>query len=525
MSPRIPVTFAPAGITSWVDSGATVLEAARAAGVLVSAPCGGRGVCGKCAVKVVEGELVAPDQLEKRGLAVAPPGVRLSCRAMVDSPVTIRPLIASSPVSTSAAEPAHDEHFVAAVDLGTSTVSAVIVGSASGRELGRAVVANRQQAFGADVVSRIAHAVGGGLPDVEDAAVGSVIEALEHACGKAGACFDRITQVVFAGNTAMIALLLGADVATLATAPFAVPPGVSGRFASDVLSSSLEHAEFWAVPPLGAMVGGDVSAGLLTAGVASASDDCVFIDIGTNAEMVVRWKGHLVYASAAAGPAFEGWGLSNGGPAIDGAIVSVSMESGALALSVVGGGKPAWIAGSGVISAVALLLTLGHLDEAGALSAAGPLADRFDTNAEGVLGVNLGMDSAPVFLSQLDIRAFQTAKAAIAAGLLALARHVRLKPKRVERLVLAGSFGSALAISDLVTTGVIPQELSGGVILVNDAALVGAASVAFDHALLAELESITRTAEHVELAADKAFTETFIAATALRPFTLKKGFV
>lgn len=525
MSPRIPVTFAPAGVTSWVDSGATVLEAARAAGVLISAPCGGRGVCGKCAVKVIEGELVAPDELEKRGLSIAPPGVRLSCRARADSPVTIRPLIAGSPVSTSTLEPAQDEHFVAAVDLGTSTVSAVIVGSASGRELGRAVVANRQQVYGADVISRIAYAVGGGLPDVERAAVESVVEALEYACGKAGACFDRVTQVVFAGNTAMMALLLGADVTSLATTPFAVPDGITGRISSQALSASLEHAEFWAVPPLGAMVGGDVSAGLLTAGVASASDDCVFIDIGTNAEMVVRWKGHLAYASAAAGPAFEGWGLSNGGPAVAGAIVSVAMDSDALTRVVVGGGEPAWIAGSGLVSAVALLLALGHLDETGALSAAGPLADRFGTNAEGVLRVDLGVESAPVFLSQLDVRAFQTAKAAIAAGLLALARHVRLKPKRVERLVLAGSFGSSLAIDDLVNTGVIPQELSGGAVLVNDAALVGAASVAFDHALVADLESITRKAEHVELAADQAFTEIFIAATALRPFTLKKGFV
>ncbi len=524
MSLRTPVTFVPAGITAWVDSGETVLDAARAAGVLISAPCGGRGVCGKCAVKVLDGDLMPPDEQEKRGLAVAPPGIRLSCRARVDSPVTIRPLVATGVSSTAGEDPVQDDLFVAAVDLGTSTVSAVIVGGVSGRELGRAVAANRQQAYGADVVSRIAHAMSGGASDLHAAAIASVLEVLEEACGHAGACFDRITRVVFAGNTAMMALLINAEIAPLAAAPFSLPSGISGEFSSTELSVALERATFSAISPLGAMVGGDILAGMFAAGIIAAEDDCMFIDIGTNAEMVVRWKRRLLFASAAAGPAFEGWGLSCGGPAVDGAIVSLDYESDILTPIVIGGEAPTWLSGSGLVSVVALLLSVGHLDAQGAMQQSGPLASLFDRDENGVLRVNVGTTEAPVFLSQLDVRAFQTAKAAIAAGILVLSKYSRLKPKRLKRFVITGGFGSALSVEDLVNTGVIPEEMIDRVVVVNDAALLGAASVALDMTLEGDIEGFSEKAEHIELASEQSFTDGFVPATALRRFTMRKGF-
>ena len=224
MTSGVPVTFVPAQVTVWVEQGTTVLDASKRAGLIVAAPCGGRGVCGSCAVRLVSGHLSDPDDVERKSLCNAPGDVRLACRARVDGPCEVRPLLAESP-----AEPAVSHgvqaRLVAGVDLGTTSVAVLLVDAASGREVARAAVPNRQQAFGADVLTRMSAALAGSSAELQEAADLSIASAIAVACELGGVQALGVETLVVAGNSAMIALLMGADVTPLATAPFTAPCG------------------------------------------------------------------------------------------------------------------------------------------------------------------------------------------------------------------------------------------------------------------------------------------------------------
>jgi uncharacterized 2Fe-2S/4Fe-4S cluster protein (DUF4445 family) len=519
MSVRVPVTFVPAGVTVWVDAGTTVIDAARRGGVIIPAPCGGRGVCGKCGVKVLEGELEAPDEEERRGLKSAHTGIRLACRARIIFPVALRPVIVQGGV-VPAGEPVVETGLVAAVDLGTTTVNAVIVGRASGRELGQATVPNAQQSFGGDVVSRIGAATSGQSEALRIAAEESVLLALNEACGRAGACVRGIDRLVIAGNSAMIALLAGADVGGLAHAPFAAPD-LDPELASERIASELAPgAVMRLVPAVSAFVGGDLVAASIAAGLNAGAENTLLIDIGTNAEIAVYSRGRIVVASAAAGPAFEGYGVSCGGPAISGGIRAVRIEGGGFVLDVIGGGQPEWLTGSGIVSLIAALRSTGHLDASGLMQREGPCAGRFERTEEGIESVALAEN---IRLLQTDVRVFQSAKAAVAAGIVATLRSAGVKPRGVERVLIAGGFGAALDPDDLVELGVLPIEFQNRIKVIGDAALLGGATLAFDPSLEVDALAIVEAAHHVELASNEDFTSGFVAATALEPFRLKRG--
>lgn len=222
MTHRVPVTFVPAGVTAWVESGSTLLEAAKRVGIMLPAPCGGRGVCGSCGVRVLSGELSEPDEREGECIRRAPSDVRLACRARVNGPCEIRPLLAAS-IATPEGAPAAEMRLVAGVDLGTTTVAALLVDASTGREVARAAVPNQQQAFGADVLTRMSAALSGSAAQLQVAAESSVVSAIEASAAHGGVSAAGIVRVVVAGNSAMSALLLGADVAPLATSPFTAP--------------------------------------------------------------------------------------------------------------------------------------------------------------------------------------------------------------------------------------------------------------------------------------------------------------
>ncbi|TLM98213.1 MAG: DUF4445 domain-containing protein, partial [Actinobacteria bacterium] len=214
MSARIPVEFAPSGRVAWVDPGTTVLRASQLAGAPIAAPCGGRGVCGGCGVRVLAGSLADPDAAESAGLSRAPQGVRLACRAQVVSPVSVRPVMTAEGSCFTGI--ATNEPLVAAVDLGTTSVSAIAVERSSGREVGRATVANRQASWGADVLSRLSAALAGDGAALQAAAEDSVLEAIGLA---AGGATSQVERLVIAANPVMSALLAGADASGLAAHP------------------------------------------------------------------------------------------------------------------------------------------------------------------------------------------------------------------------------------------------------------------------------------------------------------------
>lgn len=529
MPARVPVTFSPAGVTVWVAAGTTVLAAARAAGVLISAPCGGRGVCGSCAVRVLEGTLESPDDLERAGLASAPSGVRLACRARVASRVIVNPVVNTAPTaSTRVGSDVSD--LVAGIDLGTTTVSAVIVARGSGMELGRATVPNAQQSYGADVLSRISEAMSGSSAELATAAERSMLQALEAACGHAGACLKEIRRLVIAANSAMMALAVKADPGALAAAPFELPE-LPSPMTTGLLSAALPNAHLEFAPPIAAFVGGDASAGLLAAGMLRQDSGVdpgpeILVDMGTNAEILAVSKLGVIVASAPAGPAFEGFGISSGGAWARGAVEHVSADGTGILISVSGGGQAGFISGSGLISAIAALRRAGHLTPDGRMVVEGPWSDRFAMLGE-VLGFSLSADGAGApHILQTDVRSFQMAQAAVATAISAVMAASRIKPASVNRLVVGGGFGSSVRPDDLVELGIVPQEFAGRIELAGNTALLGAAMLAFDETLMERLKAEVSHAVHLDLVGDPGFSKSFVEHLELKPFRLeRKGFL
>ena len=528
MQARVPVTFAPAGITIWVAPGVTVAEAARAASVLLAAPCAGRGVCGGCGVRVVGGALEPADEVEARALARAPRGVRLACRARVAGAVEVQPLYAGAPTGETptsttpevAGAPRRDVALVAGIDLGTTSVAALIAEVDSGRELARASVANRQSSFGADVLSRISASLAGESDALRSLAEDSALAALRAAGEAGGADVSRIERLVVAGNSAMAALLMGADTTSLASHPFTPPVGGEPLAVDSALRRAIAPgAQATLVPPMAAFIGGDALAATVAAGLVDVDAPVLLVDLGTNAELVLARPDGLLVTSTAAGPAFEGVGVSCGGPAVAGAVDRLVIADGAVKLHAIGDAQPQWFSGAGLVSAIAALMSAGHIQPDGAMVAAGPLAARFARDEAGVLGVRLSADEAPlVMLTQLDVRALQLAKAAVRAGIEALLRHAALSAAELSEVLVAGAFGAALQPEDLVAIGVLPSNAASRIRRVGNAALEGAAAMALDSSLSAIAAQTVARAVHVDLAADSAFSADFIVATEFRPY-------
>jgi len=514
MSRCVPVTFAPSGATVWVDPGMSVLDAARKAGVVVPAPCGGRGVCGACGVRVEAGDLAAPGPDEQAGLTRAPSGVRLACKAVIAGAVTLRP-VATLPEGALTEEPRCADTIFAAVDLGTTGVSAVALDASTGREIGRASVPNRQQTWGADVLSRVSAAIGGAAFELRRAAEASIEDAIGYACT---GCTDRVERLVISGNTAMAALLCGADVSSLASAPFDPPVGGDVLPQDAALRSVLsEGAQVLVVPPLAGFVGGDALAGVVATGMLESTGPSMLIDVGTNAEIVLATRGELWVASAAAGPAFDGGGVSCGGPAVDRAVVRVGLADDRVDVETIGGGDPLWFSGAGLMSALALLVRTGHVSGDGRLLSHGPLGDRFGMDSAGVVTVDFSSGGGELVLTQRDVRELQLAKAAVRTGIVHVLRAACMRPESLESVFVAGAFGAALPAEDLVTLGVVPVEAQGAVRHVGNSSLEGAATIAMDPQIL-DATAAAVEVHHVDLAGDSKFQATLMGALELAPY-------
>lgn len=506
----------PSGVTAWVSEGETILAAARNAGVPIAASCAGRGTCGECGVRLVSGVLQEADAVEKRGLTRAPDGVRLACQARVSGHVTVQPLI-SLGVQAEQFDPVAGAELVAAIDLGTTMVGAVVIDRKSGREIGRSTVANQQSVWGADVLSRLSASVSGEDTALRESAERSIVAALEAAAPE---LLLDISRLVIAGNTAMEALLAGADVSSLATYPFVIPRSRDALSGDSSLWPRLrDGVRIEVVPPMASFVGGDVLAGLVAMGIAPGGHPVMLVDVGTNAEVVLATKKELFVASAAAGPAFEGGGVSSGGPAIEGAVSSVRIhEDGGVHLETIGDAGPKWFSGAGLVSAVAALRRVGHLDSSGLLDEKGPLRDRFTQDGEGVLGVDLGDDTCQLRVTQLDVRTIQLAKAAVRAAVQLVLSRAGVRARKLSVLYIAGAFGGALEVGDLVELGVVPEQSGDVVEFVGNTSLRGAAVLALDDTLWSEARSLAASALHVDLAVDPEFNTLLIEGVELEPF-------
>jgi len=360
-----------------------------------------------------------------------------------------------------------------AFDLGTTTVVATLLDLSTGTPLAVASMLNKQQPFGADVITRISATMldPATMDTLTRLAHETLAELTADVCGQAGVDPAEVCEVALAGNATMTHIALGIDPEPLGVAPFIM----AARHLPEVLAAAHlslpvhPRARAFPFPAFGAYVGGDITAGLLASGMNRDARTRLFVDIGTNCEIVLGNRDWLLATAAPAGPAFEGAAIRCGMRAADGAIEVVSMTPDGLDLRVIGDAEPAGLCGSGLVDAVASLVGVGLLDRSGrfvpepdAAALAPGLAGRLTMlGAERVFVLHWlgepGDAARSVYLSQRDVRELQFAKAAIATGWNILLQEAGLAPGDVQQVLLAGSFGSYLSPASAIRLGLVPR--------------------------------------------------------------------
>ena len=569
-------------------------DALREAGFFVQHPCGGRGVCGKCAADV-KGNVSEPSPEERKT------GCRLSCKTMLlgDAEVRLKgsaamqqieidgirgpaPLNGESRAGTAensadgslesgkgnnghptAADilcrpkkngmgdaPAQREKRTvppfsgpeensaipfpcgAAVDIGTTTLALKLFDLRTGEELSSAAAINPQTSVAADVMGRIGAAMNGSAELLRRQICDEIASLLEEACRSAGLydsdnasgteetaaalgtetkepstclaaapgtetkesspCLANIPclppclrYLIITGNTTMLYLLTGKNPERLSHAPFE----------ADCLFGFED--EFMGIPCLlpgcmNAFVGADITCAVLSSGMTASSETSLLCDIGTNGELALWKDGRLYVTSTAAGPAFEGAGISCGCGSIEGAIDRVWTENGEIRVHTIGDAPAVGLCGSGLIDAIAAFLSTEAIDETGA-------ADDDFLPLSGDVG-----------LVPKDIRAVQLAKAAIAAGIQTLIITAGVSPEEVKTLYIAGGFGSHLNVESAAAIGLIPFELKEKVRVIGNAALSGAAELLLDRKKAVESEAIVKASSHVNLGGSALFNNNYM---------------
>lgn len=460
-------------------AGENLLQVLRRTGLTVDAPCGGNGSCGKCKV-VIDGKEV------------------LACQTRIDRAMTVTlPDAETVNILTGGAMlPAvhsQEEGFLLAFDIGTTTVAAYLLEAKTCKELACESMMNPQAAFGADIISRIQHALHGHMDELTAVIRKCIADLASGLCKKAGITPGQVTMVSIVGNPAMQQIFLGFRPDNLAQIPFApVLTEVKTQKAQAFLPICGDAA-LLIVPNISGFVGADTVACILATGMHNAEEMTLLVDIGTNGEMVLGNKHRMVACSAAAGPALEGANIQFGMRGQPGAIDHVRIENGQMLCSVIGGGTAVGICGSGLIDAVAAALEMGLLNARGKILT----ADSFIHLTEAV------------YLTQEDIRQVQLSKGAIAAGIRLMADHLGVSLRDIDTVHLAGAFGTYMDPESACRIGLLPEELADRITAVGNAAGGGARILACSRDAREWAQEIVSRTEALELAAQPGFPRIF----------------
>lgn len=457
-------------------------EVLRSAGIPADHPCGGKGRCGKCAV-TLEGCVCPPTEAEVAA------GTRLSCQAVLTGDASVRlshtalTQIEANTHSFAAVSPMPG-NYGAAVDIGTTTIALTLYRLSDGAALASAAAENPQRTIAADVIGRMEAAMAGKLPLLQQLVLQAVQTLLSSACEKAGIPESAAESLVITGNTTMLYLLTGKDPEPLSHAPFQ----------ADCLfgfETTLFGKRTYLPPCMDAFVGADITCAVLASEMTESSHPALLCDIGTNGEVALWKNAVLSVTSTAAGPAFEGAGISCGCGSIPGAIDRVWLEDGQVRCHTIQDAPAAGLCGSGLIDAVSTFLRTEDIDETGAMEDDLLLAEK-------------------VALQPKDIRAVQLAKAAIAAGIQTLLETTDTKESQLSDFYICGGFGTHLDLQSAANIGLFPHTFVKIARVLGNAALTGAAMLLLNTGLRAKAQQLADAAVQLNLGGNPKFNENYI---------------
>jgi uncharacterized 2Fe-2S/4Fe-4S cluster protein (DUF4445 family) len=413
-----------------------------------------------------------------------------------------------------------------AFDLGTTTVVATLLDVGTGTPVAVASMLNKQQPFGADVISRISATMldGAALPRLTGLAAQTLQELADDVCEQAGIERTQVYEVALAGNATMTSIALGVDPAPLGVAPFILAAQSYPEMPAAELGLELHlDAQATVFPALGAYVGGDLVAGMLATGMTRDRRLRLLIDVGTNCEVVLGSADGVVCTAAPAGPAFEAAQIACGMRAAEGAIEVVRLREGTVELDVIGDAEPAGICGSGLVDAAAELVRVGLLDKSGrfvseeeAERIEPQLAPRLTARADGTRifvlhwAAGEGDVDGAVYLSQRDVRELQFAKAAIATGWRLLVEDLGIAETEIQQVLLAGSFGSYLSPSSAIRIGLVPKLALARIVAAGNVAGEGAKMALLSLQERHAAEAILDEVRYIELSDRPDFNDRFV---------------
>jgi len=412
--------------------------------------------------------------------------------------------------------------FGIAFDLGTTTVVATLLDLETGTPTSVKSMLNKQQPFGADVISRISATMldESALGKLRLAAQNTLSELANEVCENANIEPVNVYEISVAGNATMIQLALGVDPEPVGVAPFiTASQHWPILLASEYGVQINPNAKAYTFPSLGAYVGGDIVAGVLATGMDRDKRVRLFIDVGTNCEIVLSSGDTILTTAAPAGPAFEAASIKCGMRAAEGAIEVIKINQGAIEIQVIGEVQPVGICGSGLVDAVSELVKVGFLDSSGrfvddesALKIQPNLASRLMTleNGERIFVLHGDASEPLVYLTQRDVRELQFAKASIATGWKILLEQLEIQESEIQQVLLAGSFGSYLSPASAVNIGLVPNLPILRILSAGNVAGEGAKMTLLSQSERKGAETVIEEIEYVELSDRSDFNDKFI---------------
>lgn len=487
--------------------GILLSEAILSCGLSFSMPCGGNHTCGKCQVQV-QGLLEPSGKEEKQLLGPARENIRLACfaRALGDCKIILPSATVGTALEGMLPKADWDSFppgsFGLAADIGTTTVAVYLCDLHIHQIIAAFGEPNDQRTLGADVISRIDYSNLHGT-EIPHQQITAQLSRMFAKCQQALAVQGEIKSLTITGNTTMLHFLTGKNPKGIAAAPF-VPESCFGyEMDSGILFPEYPDVPLYLPPCVGAYVGADILCAAASVRLAG-QENALLLDIGTNGEMMLVSQGKCYCCAAAAGPAFEGAGISMGMAASKGAVCRVAIEKGEIVWETIGNTDPVGICGTGVISLLCLMRKTGALDETGLIIQKGILSPYITE------GDQIQLGESHIFFTQEDVRAVQLAKAAIAAGLETLLHEGGIKKEQINRFYLCGGFGSKIDCEEAAGIGLVPAALVKKAVTVGNGAGTGAAAMLMSHPLRKEAEQLAREAVEISLSESAYFMEQYL---------------
>ena len=412
-----------------------------------------------------------------------------------------------------------DENYGLAVDIGTTKIVAYLVNLNNGKIIGKASDYNRQLIYGEDIVSRVGYTLEkeDGAKAVQRAAVETINDLISRLMAEHGISWRNIYDVVAGGNTVMTYLFAGINAQPLLDPGTRVPTDPVTIDAAVIDLKVNEKAKVYLLPSAGRFLGGDAIGDILASGIFKEDDICIIIDIGTNVEAIMGNKEWFIATTAAAGPAFEGWGIRFGIRAVEGAIDSVKIDPETLKAkyTVIGGGKPKGICGSGLIDTLSELFTNGIVDRLGKINR--EITSEYIREGEDgyeyvvvpAEETEIGRD---IVITEKDIANLIDSKAAACAAVGVLLKKMNLTVYDVKKIFICGAFGSYLNLNSAIAIGLIPEFPNAEVKYIGNGSVAGAYLSLVSKSYRKIAEDVARNIAYIDLLKDSDFMDEYTAA-------------